>query len=86
MKNLSVAALFLFSLASVFSAARVEAQNTPSIEARASRPAPLPPGKGDDDKDDEEDEEEYQVLGSLELVDPSLQDDVLRLQVAARLR
>jgi len=87
MKSLAVAALFVASLGSVLSAARVEALASPRIEARLARPVALPQAKdGGTDKDDEKDEEEHRALGahaSLELVDPGLSEDVLRLRFAA---
>lgn len=90
MKTFTVALLFILSLVTLFAAARADALSQPSIQPRLARPVPLPEGdddKKDDKKDDEEDEEEYRALSpsaALELVDPSLQDDLLRLRLAAR--
>lgn len=89
MKTLTVALLFILSLVTLFAAARADALSQPAIQPRLARPVPLPEGddKKDDKKDDEEDEEEYRALSpraALELVDPGLQDDLLRLRFAAR--
>jgi hypothetical protein len=90
MKTFTVALLFILSLVTVFAAARADALSQASLQPRLARPVPLPEGdddKKDDKKDDEEDEEEYRALSpraALELVDPSLQDDLLRLRLAAR--
>lgn len=90
MKTFTVALLFILSLVTLFTAARADALSQPSIQPRLARPVPLPEGdddKKDDKKDDEEDEEEYRALSpraALELVDPSLADDLLRLRLASR--
>jgi hypothetical protein len=89
MKTLTVALLFILSLVTLFAAARADALSQPDIQPRMARPVPLPDGedKKGDKKDDEEDEEEYHGLSpraALELVDPGLQEEVLRLRLAAR--
>ncbi|KFE71438.1 hypothetical protein [Hyalangium minutum] len=91
MKTLTVALLFILSLVTLFTAARADALSQPAIQPRLARPVPLPEGdddkKDDKKKGDEEDEEEYRALSpraALELVDPGLQDDFLRLRLAAR--
>jgi hypothetical protein len=89
MKTFTVALLFILSLVTLFASARANALSQPDIQPRLARPVPLAEGDDDKDdkKDDEEDEEEYRALGqnaALELVDPGLQDDLLRLRLAAR--
>jgi hypothetical protein len=73
MKNLTVAAVFFLSMASLFASVRADALSSPRLEKGVSRPEPLslmPKGGdgkgggkgGGDDKggnDSEEDEEEY---------------------------
>ncbi len=87
MKTFTVALLFVLSLVTLFAAARADALSQPAIRPGLARPVPLPEGDDDKKDDDEEDEEEYRALGqraALELVDPGLQDDLLRLRLAAR--
>ena len=99
MKTLTVAIVFCLSLVSLFASVRADANAFPRLEPGVSQPVALMPkggdkGGGDDKKGGkggEEDEEEFRQSpralsqqAALELVDPGVLDDMLRLRAALR--
>ncbi|RYZ37533.1 MAG: hypothetical protein EOO71_27555 [Myxococcaceae bacterium] len=100
MKTLTVAIVFCLSMVSLFASVRADANAFPRLEPGISQPVSLMPKGGDgkgggDDKGGkgggEEDEEEYRQQprglsqkAALELVDPGVLDDMLRLRAALR--
>ncbi|RKH65012.1 hypothetical protein [Corallococcus llansteffanensis] len=100
MKTLTVAIVFCLSLVSLFASVRADANAFPRLEPGVSQPVALMPkgggdkGGGDDKKGGkggEEDEEEFRQSSrglsqqaALELVDPGVLDDMLRLRAALR--
>lgn len=99
MKTLTVAIVFCLSLVSLFASVRADANAFPRLEPGVSQPVALMPkggdkGGGDDKKGGkggEEDEEEFRQSpralsqqAALELVDPGVLNDMLRLRVALR--
>ncbi|RKH15760.1 hypothetical protein D7Y13_14540 [Corallococcus praedator] len=99
MKTLTVAIVFCLSMVSLFASVRADANAFPRLEPGVSQPVALMPkggdgkGGGDDKggKGGEEDEEEYRQQSrglaqkaALELVDPGVLDDMIRLRAALR--
>ncbi|RKH39399.1 hypothetical protein [Corallococcus sicarius] len=99
MKTLTVAIVFCLSLVSLFASVRADANAFPRLEPGVSQPVALMPkggdkGGGDDKKGGkggEEDEEEFRQSpralsqqAALELVDPGVLNDMLRLRAALR--
>ncbi|RKH59454.1 hypothetical protein [Corallococcus aberystwythensis] len=100
MKTLTVAIVFCLSMVSLFTSVRADANAFPRLEPGVSQPVALMPkgdgkggGKGGSDggKGGEEEEEEYRQTprglsqkAALELVDPGVLDDMIRLRAALR--